>query len=320
MGVTNQRETVVVWDKATGRPIHPGHRLAGPPHRRRSASGLRGGGHEAVVTDATGLLLDPYFSATKIAWILDKVRRRPGAGRGGELLAGTIDTWLIWRLTGGTGAHATDATNASRTLLFDIQAQAWSDEMLRPVRRAAGPCCPQSATAPADYGQVTPDILGRPLADPRRGRRPAGGADGAGLHPARRDEGHLRHRRFHAAQHRRGAAPRLGGAPADHRGGAGGRRGTTYALEGSIFVAGAAIKWLNEGPGRRRRSARRPRPWPRRRAASTAVVVVPAFTGLGAPWWDAEARGAVFGLTRDAGLAEIAAGRLRRLRLRRPAT
>jgi glycerol kinase len=159
LGVTNQRETVVVWDKATGRPIHP----AIVWQDRRTAEvcdRLREAGHEPAVTAATGLLLDPYFSGTKIAWILDKV---PGARRraeAGELLCGTIDTWVIWRLT-GKAAHVTDATNASRTLLFDIQTQDWSDAMLAlfDVPRALLPTVLDCA---ADFGQLTPDILGRP--------------------------------------------------------------------------------------------------------------------------------------------------------------
>jgi glycerol kinase len=216
IGITNQRETVVIWDKATGRPIHPA--IVWQDRRTEAACDrLRKTGAEARVTEVTGLLLDPYFSGTKIAWLLDNVDGARARAEAGELLAGTMDCWLIWKLTGGR-VHATDATNASRTLLFDIRRQAWSDEMLTllDVPAALLPDVRDCAGRLRREGAADP---GPRRADPRRGRRPAGGADGAGLRAPGPDEGHLRHRLLHAGQHRRDRAA-VAGAPADHRGGA----------------------------------------------------------------------------------------------------
>jgi len=301
LGITNQRETVVVWDKASGRPIHP----AIVWQDRRTAEvceRLRGEGHEAAVTAATGLLLDPYFSATKIAWILDNVAGARRRAEAGELLCGTVDCWVIWRLT-GQRVHATDATNASRTLLFDIQAQAWSEPMLAlfGVPRALLPTVLDCAD---DYGEVTLDILGRPL--PIRGV--AGDQQAALMGQGCVRPGEMKvtygtggFMLVNTGDKRPHSASRLLTTVAARVGGR-----TTYALEGSIFVAGAAIQWLNEGLGVTG-GPRGAEALARTARGDHGVVVVPAFTGLGAPWWDAEARGAVFGLTRDAGLAEIAA-------------
>jgi glycerol kinase len=301
LGVTNQRETVVVWDKATGRPIHP----AIVWQDRRTADvcdRLRAAGHEPVVTAVTGLLLDPYFSGTKIAWILDNVPGARGRAEAGELLCGTIDTWVIWRLT-GMGAHVTDATNASRTLLFDIEKQDWSDEMLA-LLNVPRNLLPTVLDCAADYGQVTADILGRPL--PIRGV--AGDQQAALMGQGCIRPGEMKvtygtggFMLVNTGETRPHSASRLLTTVAARVGGR-----TTYALEGSIFVAGAAIQWLNEGLGVTG-GPRGAEALARSARGDHAVVVVPAFTGLGAPWWDAEARGAVFGLTRDAGLAEIAA-------------
>jgi glycerol kinase len=300
LGVTNQRETVVVWDKATGRPIHP----AIVWQDRRTAKvcdRLREAGHEPAVTDATGLLLDPYFSGAKIAWILDNV---PGARRraeAGELLCGTIDTWVIWRLT-GKASHVTDATNASRTLLFDIEAQAWSDAMLAlfDVPRSLLPTVLDCA---AEFGEVTADILGRPL--PIRGV--AGDQQAALMGQGCIHPGEMKvtygtggFMLVNTGARRPRSASRLLTTVAARVSGQ-----VSYALEGSIFVAGAAIQWLNEGLGITG-GPRGAEALARSARGGHGVVVVPAFTGLGAPWWDAEARGAIFGLTRDAGLAEIA--------------
>ena len=300
IGVTNQRETVVVWDKATGRPIHP----AIVWQDRRTAAmceRLRAAGHEARVTEITGLLLDPYFSGTKIAWLLDNVDGARARAEAGELLAGTIDTWVIWKLTGGR-VHATDATNASRTLLFDLRAQAWSQEMLGMLDVPAS-LLPQVRDCAGDFGETDTAILGRPV--PIRG---VAGDQQAAL----MGQGCVRPGEMKATYgtgcfllvNTGEAAPvsrsRLLTTVAARVGGK-----ATYALEGAIFIAGAAVQWVNEGLGvaggpseveRLAQTARR----------DHGVVLVPAFTGLGAPWWDADARGALFGLTRDAGLAEIA--------------
>jgi glycerol kinase len=300
IGVTNQRETVVVWEKATGKPIHPAivwqdRRTAATCERLREA------GAEAQVTQVTGLLLDPYFSGTKIAWLLGNVAGARAAAQAGELLAGTIDAWVIWRLTGGA-VHATDATNASRTLLFDLRAQAWSPQMLELFEIPAA-MLPEVRDCAGDYGETDATILGRAV--PIRG---VAGDQQAAL----MGQGCIRPGEMKAtygtgcfmlvntgetpSQSRSRllttVAARVAGRP-------------TYALEGSIFIAGAAIQWLGEGLGVEGRAEAA------ERLAQTAredhgVVMVPAFTGLGAPWWDANARGAIFGLTRDSGLAEIA--------------
>jgi glycerol kinase len=301
IGITNQRETVVIWDKATGRPIHP----AIVWQDRRTADAcerLRDAGYGERVTEITGLLLDPYFSGTKIAWILDHVTGARARAEAGELLCGTMDTWVIWRLTGGA-VHATDATNASRTLMFDIEAQDWSEPMLDLLKVPAS-LLPKVLNCADDYGVTTANLLGREV--PIRGV--AGDQQAALMGQGCILPGQMKatygtgcfmlintgeSRPVSRSRLLTTVAARIDGKP-------------TYALEGSIFVAGAAIQWLGEGlgitggPRAAEALARAAKP-------DHGVVVVPAFTGLGAPWWDAGARGAIFGLTRDAGLAEIAA-------------
>lgn len=300
IGITNQRETVVVWDRATGRPIHP----AIVWQDRRTAEvceQLRREGHEPAVTAATGLLLDPYFSGTKLAWLLDHVPGARARAAAGELLTGTIDTWLVWKLTGGR-IHATDATNASRTLLFDIRSQGWSEEMAELLNVPLA-LLPRVLDCADDYGETEPALFGRAI--PIRGV--VGDQQGALM-----GQGCIRPGEMKAtygtgcflllntgetaplsnARLLTTVAARVGGR-------------VTYALEGAIFVAGAAIQWMNEafgvadGPAGVERLAAQARP-------QHGVMLVPAFTGLGAPWWDPEARGALFGLTRDSGLPEIA--------------
>ncbi len=300
LGLTNQRETVVVWERASGRPIHP----AIVWQDRRTAETcerLRQGGHEARVSEVTGLLLDPYFSATKLAWLLDHVPgARAGAARG-ELLAGTIDAWLIWKLTGGR-VHATDATNASRTLLFDIRAQAWSAPM-GALFDVPLEILPQVLDCAADYGETEPALLGRAI--PIRG---VAGDQQAAL----MGQGCVRPGEMKATYGtgcflllNTGEAAPLSQARLLTTVAARLQGRTSYALEGAIFVAGAAIQWMNEALG----VAGGPQAVEGLAASARAdhgVVLVPAFTGLGAPWWDPNARGALFGLTRDSGLPEIA--------------
>jgi len=300
LGVTNQRETVVVWERASGRPIHP----AIVWQDRRTAQAcerLRAAGHEDRVTDITGLLLDPYFSGAKLAWILDHVDGARARAAAGELLAGTIDTWLIWRLTGGR-VHATDATNASRTLLYDIRAGAWSAEMAQ-MLDVPPAILPQVLDCAADYGETEPQLLGRAV--PIRGL--AGDQQAALMGQGCVRPGEMK------ATYGTGCFLLLNTGEAAPRSSArllttvaarvAGR--TTYALEGAIFIAGAAIEWMRGpmgvagGPEAVEQLARSARP-------DHGVTLVPAFTGLGAPWWDPDARGAVLGLTRDSGLAEIA--------------
>ena len=300
IGLTNQRETVVVWDRATGRPIHP----AIVWQDRRTAEAceqLRSQRHEARVTDITGLLLDPYFSGTKLGWLLDHVEGARARAAAGELLAGTIDTWLIWKLTGGR-VHATDATNASRTLLFDIRRQVWSEPMGELLRVPLA-ILPQVLDCAADYGETLPELLGRAI--PIRGV--AGDQQAALMGQGCIRPGEMKATYgtgcfllLNTGERAPRSEARLLTTVAARVAGQ-----TTYALEGAIFVAGAAIQWMNEqlgvpgGPKGVERLAAQAR-------ADHGVMLVPAFTGLGAPWWDPEARGAIFGLTRDAGLAEIA--------------
>ncbi|MDG2528661.1 glycerol kinase GlpK [Caulobacter endophyticus] len=301
LGITNQRETVVVWDKTTGRPIHP----AIVWQDRRTAEvceKLRNEGKEAQVTAVTGLLLDPYFSATKIAWLLDNVPGARARAQAGQLLAGTMDAWVIWKLTGGA-RHVTDATNASRTLLFDIQAQDWSNDMLE-LFGVPRSLLPEVLDCAADFGEVGAHVLGRPL--PIRGV--AGDQQAALMGQGCIRPGEMKatygtgcFMLINTGATRPVSASRLLTTVAARVNGQ-----ATYALEGSIFVAGAAIQWLGEGLGITG-GPRAAEALARAAKADHGVVVVPAFTGLGAPWWDAKARGAIFGLTRDAGLPEIAA-------------
>jgi len=300
IGITNQRETVVIWDKATGRPIH----RAIVWQDRRTAEAcerLRDAGHEERVTAVTGLLLDPYFSGTKIAWLLDHEKDARARAEAGELLAGTIDTWLIWKLTGGR-VHATDATNASRTLLFDIGRQQWSSEMQEMLGVPAA-LLPEVRDCAGSFGETEASLLGRavPICGVAGDQQAALMGQGC-IHPGDMKATYgtgcfllVNTGETLAYSHTRlltTVAARVGGR-------------TTYAVEGSIFVAGAAIKWLNEEMGVQG-GAQGAEELAMKAREGHGVVLAPAFTGLGAPWWDAEARGGIFGLTRDSGLAEIA--------------
>ena len=300
IGITNQRETTVVWDRATGAPIH----RAIVWQDRRTAErcrALRELGHEPTVSERTGLLLDPYFSATKLAWILDHVEGARERAAAGELAFGTIDTFLIWRLTDGQ-VHATDATNASRTLLFDIHLQQWDDTLLRlfDVPRAVLPDVRDSA---ADFGVTSADVLGHaiPIAGVA-GDQQAATVGQACFAPGMMKSTYgtgcfaVMNTGAAAAQSRHRllttVAWRLEGRP-------------TYALEGSIFVAGAAVQWLRDEL-RVIESAPDTETLADSLPDSGGVYLVPAFTGLGAPHWDPDARGAIYGLTRDTGPARLA--------------
>ena len=300
IGITNQRETTVVWDRADGAPIH---RAIVWQDRRTAAycRRLRDAGHEAAVGAATGLLLDPYFSATKLAWILDHVDGARERAAAGGLAFGTIDTFLIWRLTGGA-VHATDATNASRTMLFDIHAQCWNDTLLQlfDVPRSV---LPEVLDSAADFGTTSVDVLGHaiPISGVAGDQQAAAvgqacfapgmvkstyGTGCFALMNTGAEAVRSRHRLLTTV------AWRLQGRP-------------TFALEGSIFVAGAAVQWLRDGlrvignaPETETLAAGVP--------DSGGVYLVPAFTGLGAPHWDPDARGAIYGLTRDTGPAHLA--------------
>ena len=300
IGITNQRETTVVWDRASGAPIH---RAIVWQDRRTAAHcrTLREAGHEPAVGAKTGLLLDPYFSATKLAWILDHVDGARERAVAGELAFGTIDTFLIWRLTGGS-VHATDATNASRTLLFDIHAQQWDDALLQ-LFDVPREVLPEVRDSAADFGTTSVDVLGHAL--PIAGV--AGDQQAATVGQACFEPGMVkstygtgcfavmntgaeavrsRHRLLTTV------AWRLEGTP-------------TYALEGSIFVAGAAVQWLRDGL-RVIANASETESLAADITDSGGVYLVPAFAGLGAPHWNPDARGAIYGLTRDTGPAHLA--------------
>ena len=298
IGITNQRETTLVWDRVTGRAAH----RAIVWQDRRTApicASLRAAGHEAAVSASTGLLLDPYFSATKIAWILDNVPGARADAEAGRLAFGTVDTWLLWRLTEGR-VHRTDATNASRTMLYDIRAGAWDPAMLALFGVPAA-MLPEVCDCAGVFG--TTGMLGGsiPIAG-IAGDQQAAMIGQACFEPgmAKSTYGTGCFLLLHT-----GDTPVVSGkrmlttvaAQLD------GRR--TYALEGAIFVAGAAVQWLRDGLGVIGAAAEA---GGLAAAADPAqqVYLVPAFTGLGAPWWDAEARGAMFGLVRNSGPAEFA--------------
>ena len=303
IGITNQRETIVVWDRATGRPIH----RAIVWQDRRTASRLvelRAEGHEDAVRAATGLTLDPYFSATKLAWILDAVPGARARAEAGELAAGTIDSWVLWNLTNGR-VHATDASNASRTLLARIGGDAgcaWDDALcaLFRVPRAVLPEIRDSAGA---FGAADVAHLGAAI--PVTGI--AGDQQSALFGQSCFAEGDAKCTFgtgcFLLANAGRTPPPAPKGLLVTVAWRIGGR--TTYAIEGSVFVGGSAVQWLRDGLGFFQKS-----PEVNALASSVpdseGVVVVPAFAGLGAPWWDAEARGAVLGLTRGSTKAHVA--------------
>ncbi|MED5388554.1 MAG: glycerol kinase GlpK [Pseudomonadota bacterium] len=298
IGITNQRETTVLWDRHTGDPLAK----AIVWQDRRTAEycqRLREAGHEEAVRSKTGLLLDPYFSATKLAWLLDNVPGARPRAEAGELAFGTIDCWLLWQLTRGK-VHATDATNASRTLLFNIHNQTWDDELLAlfDIPSAVLPTVRDSA---GEFGTTCPELLG--AAVPVAGI--AGDQQAALVGQACFQPGMVKstygtgcfmvmNTGEAVASHNRlltTVGYRLNGK-------------TTYALEGSIFVAGAAIQWLRDGLNLIR-DASETEALARRAGSAGGVYLVPAFTGLGAPWWDPHARGALLGLTRDTGIAEV---------------
>ncbi len=300
IGITNQRETTVVWDRTTGQPIHN----AIVWQDRRTADfcrNLRDQGHGDMITARTGLLVDPYFSATKLKWILDHVEGSRARAARGDLLFGTVDSFLIWKLTGGA-VHATDATNAARTMLYDIHKGRWSrticDLFDIPIEML-----PRVHDCAADFGTTRPDLFGRPI--PILGV--AGDQQAATVGQACFQPGMMKstygtgcfallntgdtavtsHNRLLTT-----IAYQFDGKP-------------TYALEGSIFVAGAVVQWLRDGL-KIIRNASETQPLADMADPHQNVILVPAFVGLGAPYWNAECRGAIYGLTRNSGPAELA--------------
>ncbi|WP_423066962.1 glycerol kinase GlpK [Devosia sp. CN2-171] len=298
IGLTNQRETAVVWDRATGAPLH--NAIVWQDRRGTAlCQALRQRGLEETFTRKTGLLLDPYFSGSKLAWLLENVPGLRERATRGEVCFGTIDTFLIWRLTGGQ-VHATDATNASRTLLYNIDTNAWDDELLGllGIPRAM---LPEVFDCAADFGTTT--VLGASI--PILGV--AGDQHAATIGQACFTPGMLKatygtgcFALLNTGSKRVASSNRLLTTIAYRLDGK-----TSYALEGSIFVAGAAVQWLRDGLKIIRKAADSGALAVQADPAQ-AVYLVPAFVGLGAPWWDPEARGALFGLTRATGPAEIA--------------
>jgi glycerol kinase len=298
IGITNQRETAIIWDRATGRPIH--NAIVWQDRRTADAcAALRGAGHEAVIAQRTGLLIDPYFSATKIAWLLDHVEGARDAARDGRLAFGTVDSFLLWRLTGGK-VHATDATNAARTLLMNIHSGGWDAELCDLLDIPVG-LLPGIRDCAGDFG--TTELFGGPIrilgvAGDQQAATVGQGCFTPGMMKATYGTGCF-------------ALLNIGVAPVASNNRLlttiayqlGGRR--TYALEGAIFIAGAAVQWLRDAL---KVIAAAPDVNALAAAADPAeqVYLVPAFVGLGAPWWDAQARGALFGLTRKSGVAELA--------------
>jgi len=300
VGITNQRETALLWDRASGKPIHN----AIVWQDRRTAdrcAALRHDGQEALVTDKTGLLLDPYFSATKIEWMLDHVEGARAAAEAGRLAFGTVDTFLLWRLTGGR-VHVTDATNAARTLLLDIHTGAW-DDALGALFGVPAALLPQVRDCAGDFGTTEPALLGGPIrilgvAGDQQAATIGQGCFRPGMIKSTYGTGCFA--LLNTGEQAVRSKNRLLSTIAYQLEGK-----RTYALEAAIFIAGAAVQWLRDGL---KLIATAAETAALAAAADPAeqVYLVPAFVGLGAPYWDSDARGALYGLTRKSGRPEFA--------------
>ncbi|HEY0446580.1 MAG TPA: glycerol kinase GlpK [Allosphingosinicella sp.] len=300
IGIANQRETVVLWDRSTGQALH--NAIVWQDRRTAAfCADLRKSGHEPLVRERTGLVLDPYFSGTKLAWMLDNVPDARARAERGELAFGTIDCFLLWRLTGGR-VHATDATNASRTMLYDIKRGRWDDDLLR-LLRVPAPLLPEVRDNSGRFGACDAALFGRAI--PIGGM--AGDQQSALVGQACFSPGDAK------STYGTGCFMLLN-TGADPVASANGLLTTIayqldgkpiYALEGSIFVAGAAIKWLRDGLGLITHASQT-NDMATRISGNHGVYMVPAFVGLGAPHWDADARGLICGLTLDATGAHLA--------------
>ena len=300
LGITNQRETSVVWNKKTGQPVY--NAIVWQDRRAEPACvRLREQGLADTIQRKTGLLVDAYFSGTKLQWILDNVPEARTQAERGELLFGTVDSWLMWKLTGGT-AHVTDVSNASRTMLFNIHRNAWDVELLEALRIPAH-IMPKALASSASFGEVRPEFLGASI--------PIGGVAGdqqsalfgqacfkAGMVKNTYGTGcfMLMHTGGHGMQSKNGLIT-TSAAQADAH--------TQFAIEGSVFVGGAVVQWLRDGLGAIKHS-NEVQALAETVPDSGGVMVVPAFTGLGAPYWKADARGSITGLTRGSTVAHIA--------------
>ena len=300
LGITNQRETTVVWNRQTGQPIH--HAIVWQDRRAEPACAqLREGGHADSIQQKTGLRIDAYFSATKLQWLLDEVPGARAAAERGELAFGTIDSWLIWQLTQGQ-RHVTDVSNASRTMLFNVHSNQWDDELLA-LLRIPKSLMPEVLPSSSDFGQTATEVLGASIA--------IGGVAGdqqsalfgqacfkAGMAKNTYGTGcfMLMHTGANFQTSHNGllttSAAQTGATPA-------------YALEGSVFIGGAVVQWLRDGLQAIEHSGQ-VQSLAESVPDSGGVMLVPAFTGLGAPYWKPEARGTITGLTRGSSMAHIA--------------
>lgn len=301
IGITNQRETTIVWDKTTGKPVH--RAIVWQDRRTSAICAALKEDHtvEERVNAKTGLLVDPYFSATKIAWILDNVEGARARAEAGELLFGTVDCFILWRLTAGK-VHATDATNASRTNLLNIHTGEWDEELLE-LFRVPRAMLPDVRDSAADYGTADADVLGQAIpiggiAGDQQAAAIGQGCFTPGMIKSTYGTGCfvIMNTGEKAARSKNRLLTTVG-YKLDGK--------ISYALEGAIFVAGAAVQWLRDGIGVIE-SAGETEGMARSLPDNKGVYMVPAFTGLGAPYWDPDARGAIFGLTRDTGPAEFA--------------
>lgn len=300
IGITNQRETTLLWDRVSGQPLH--NAIVWQDRRTAdTCTALKDAGHEAMITARTGLLLDPYFSGTKLKWLLDHIPDARTRAAAGELAFGTVDTYLIWQLTGGR-THATDATNAARTLLYNIAEGHW-DEGICALLDIPMQLLPEVRDSSADFGRTRADLFGVEI--PILGV--AGDQQAATVGQACFQPGMMKSTygtgcfallntgdKMVPSKNRllTTIAYQLDGKP-------------TYALEGSIFIAGAVVQWLRDGL-KIIREAKETQPLAEAADPAQDVILVPAFTGLGAPYWRPDCRGAVYGLNRNSGPAELA--------------
>jgi glycerol kinase len=300
IGITNQRETTVIWDRQTGQPIY--HAIVWQDRRTADlCQALRAAGHTERVQQKTGLLIDPYFCATKIAWLLDNVPLAREKAERGELAFGTIDSWLIWNLSGGQ-VHATDVTNASRTMLFNIATMQWDEDLLA-LLRIPRSLLPAVLPSSSHFCDAAPGLLGRTI--------PVCGA--AGDQQAALYGQNCTHHGMAKNTYGTGCFMLLNiGSPLRHSENqllttvaCGAKPGTHYALEGSVFVAGAIVQWLRDGLGIIK-SSHEIESLAASVVDSDGVYLVPALAGLGAPYWDAYARGILVGITRGTQRAHIA--------------
>lgn len=300
IGITNQRETTLVWDKNTGQTIY--NAIVWQDRRTSDlCHELKNAGHEKMLREKTGLLFDPYFSGTKLKWILDNVEGARDKAKNGDLLFGTVDSYLIWKLTDGKN-HVTDATNAARTMLFNIKTKTWDKEICTLLDIPMN-MLPQVKDCSDDFGFVRADLFGGEI--PINGV--AGDQQSATIGQACFEPGMVKSTYgtgcfalLNTGENMVISKNRLLSTIAYQLDGK-----TTYALEGSIFVAGAVVQWLRDGL-KIINNAQETQELARNADPEQHLYIVPAFTGLGAPYWDAECRGAIYGLTRNSGAAEFA--------------